>query len=825
MLSLLWFFLFFWFTNSQNLTIEWFSSWYIAWDSSYYDNDTMGFFPFFSVSYSSSARMKYLWTNYSPVWFESNYWTITISSIDSLDSLDWNNLFTPKFSIDTWSILFSWLQFLTNFDYEVDLPQYRIWNLVWDDYWTLNNSYSYQNWSVFSHYWKSIDNVNWDLSIPNYNYWTSNYNKTISFWLTANDYAWDWYFYVDSERNVYLQRNNNDSLNLSIYKNWSWLYYNSDILNFTSYDFDNIQLVYDNVDLKVYFNNELVFDLTDVLTLNNNVYSYKFYFKNQIYYDDIMIWNRVLSPTELVEVNYYNANINLDKMDSNFWPLYFWIDFDYLSPFLVWHWDDYYSRRNYDMTTIWLFTDHIPNLTDQSSLVSITDTNVAYRFFGVWDLYKDNSNSYIDLVPWVNSRSIDFWWYYKFDRSTVTSNFIFNSDRYSYTAYYPRTNDTIFYGWWNSFNVVASIGWTNMMNWNQLYFWNTQDINRWNQIANPDTSQFDIRSNHWVLLIRPNNFWWKKGYNDNYTLALSKDPTNYKRVLFTIYNCRTSSPTLILDDVACPVLRKGYLKIDWNENIMPFEDASSIVKIEDFWYSDSNICDWCDSKFLPFLLTTADEEWSMIKDIELSSDLNSITMNIYLADFYEGYWYNTNAYDELVVELYSTVDWLSISDYLSDWFLTGYYVDPAVTNPLPFDFLVDWFSAITKTWLDITYWSWIDFNWTWFKFFDCPYYAWWLFSLNLANIIWLDVLKWLPVIDYDLLKPISCMIWAYIKGRNDMRENNFSSAFEVKWMTWKFFDINEDLIEWWATNENLLIIFLNIIIWSYLLYLIYKILK
>ena len=110
------------------------------------------------------------------------------------------------------------------------------------------------------------------------------------------------------------------------------------------------------------------------------------------------------------------------------------------------------------------------------------------------------------------------------------------------------------------------------------------------------------------------------------------------------------------------------------------------------------------------------------------------------------------------------------------------------------------------------------------KFFQCPYMIPSFLDFRLSKIPWLAYFVEWSTVDVNLAWPLACFYGAYLKGVNEMKATSFATVSKP-WGTGVLLDYSGAYVSITSTQKHTLEIFLDMLLWSFAMYLIYKFIK
>lgn len=520
--------------------------------------------------------------------------------------------------------------------------------------------------------------------------------------------------------------------------------------------------------------------------------------------------------------NYDFAQVSPLTWFSQYWWNYYWNLLAYYSfslidlSFWVQAWfvenpSTVFPFVNY-VEQVWQYEPNLKQLLIWNSFTNsykyLTNTFSHIRLFWInpFSINLFTGESFVPkALQWFNESSVNYFWK---DWTTVMSKTFLNAGAGAYFLWY-----------WNSFSYVSD-NWTI---WNQtitrtdLNFNNYRDVWFWNHISSLKYSDIEEL---WYLLIPTKWFSQQVSVGWDQTLLLSKSNLYPDRIQASLYDCVKTSIESFSNDDMCPLVKNGWLSFSSTNTVSsptkPYYNSSiySWTHLLPFtWFSD--VRDFSNSFVELFAWRMSDKvldayrDWSYLK---ISKLWNSYYNN--------NWWYVsfTIQTDTSVVPIdvqYSAGSlWVFVP--LFSWWVaqTGQYVMP--WQPW---FIVSWWVSI----VDVNWTGFVENNLTWwFRAFFCPYDQWFI-QFKLSSIPWLWLLAWSSV-DFDILKPLSCMFSSFGQWIEDMKENIFP---EITFLTKPLSEMTWSNLLYSASDssKNLFKTIMDLVLASLGLYLFYKRIK
>ena len=476
--------------------------------------------------------------------------------------------------------------------------------------------------------------------------------------------------------------------------------------------------------------------------------------------------------------------------------------------------------------------------------------NIFYRTF-YWDkLYNDHWQLYFNYPEfWIfwSVRQVYEYWMMKIEKYWSEPN------RF-YAPWWLSSHWNLFLWYWFGFSMV----WWAVNLWNEeVVDWDhTLFRSIWSVISeNPDwTFHIDFNEYNWILIIAPNlelqNYWvWQ-----DRTLVLSKDPRNYNRLVYNLYDCRHSDYKYLNDN--CSIIDMWFVKMpdwkdffhvfnnkpDWAYNIERYYWTRTFYKFP-YWGAGiwtvvecwSNR--WFNSPYYNDNYTTnKDASWIWVL-YNWSMDWQSPLVLVNLA-------WDVLRFTHILYNWDLThVDFKLVSNFQTSFDIYLPYLEWSLNNNLNFispswswwqyipwsNVIWTWWEwTIVDSWYNIDSWeAFVPTTWQWFFAFSCPYDTSWYPSLNLWN---LPIIRNLfPTLDFDIIRPITC-IYAWFKDWQHQQAERLSwyTNSNMFW-SWRLFEKTWAWMYTWnwdtSSNRDLLFRFINLIIMWFAILIFYKLIK
>jgi len=471
----------------------------------------------------------------------------------------------------------------------------------------------------------------------------------------------------------------------------------------------------------------------------------------------------------------------------------------------------WYSYQINDSQRVWFsfWWNEISNL-EKTDILDFT----SYRFFRQGEdlLSGWKQNDYIS-TPF----RADYFQKFTYDRTSYV--YRYNNLTYDKNFYDSWKKGLVWLWYWNSYSFASDL-WDssdNLMSFDEFYLWGRSDIVITPNNLNSLHSFSGWRFEHIAIL---NPFWFNQESNDLIwqTVLIWKSRDYPNRIRVDVVDCSATTIEKINDELQCPLIKRWYLKPLWVYMNWVKVENISLYNSSEYDILPFDTTNWSYNfagqySFLAFLwwqysnshLSHFNLDWNTVSFISYN---NSTYVYEYRFTIVEDQFINTTLWQQAEQWVLGT-----FVPLFSWWELqTWQYVLPWQ----PWFIISGWVSVVDPNW---TWFVENNLTW-WFRAFYCPY-DYGFVSLKLSDIPWLSLLAW-SSIDFDLLKPISCMFSSFWQWVEEMKNNTFPSISFLSWwlvnQTWLMYSASSD-------SKNLFGVILDLILGALGVYLFIKRIK